>query len=440
GGNYYVFDKVFNASSGIIQIVPEIVGPIVANALNGYSDMICLYGHHPIVNSSPSSPRAGGMISPVLKYIVDKLKDGTQAASIIRVFDLLDTCNTQASSNHQKKGHSSINLSKLSERVIGNSIDIENLLIDIKNASHLYPQNPEQNQTYGYQSIHGHTIYDIAICQNHINNGVQMLQMKSNIFLFDLVCEFSSNVPFPSFNSKKQLHARVENFFSLESSCNALMIKQFRDILKNYSKFKALLSCLTKISNFSILFAINPAINAASHANDTLQFAADISYVVIPHKEPSIIACNSSPSGALSTPALNAPNANMPKHGSELPQKTHQLTQAHSSDHDTVYAPQQAPETNQYCRLIPDIMIPKVITTSQRLQGGTDNLDIKEESIRPSQDTMSQHVELIGGDQDPDEHQMQYINAESFNTQVARARSIGDSEPQDNNANQHLPF
>ncbi|ETO07955.1 hypothetical protein RFI_29435 [Reticulomyxa filosa] len=470
GGNYYVFDKVFNASSGIIQIVPEIVGPIVANALNGYSDMICLYGHHPIVNSSPSSPLAGGMIPPVLKYIVDKLKGCTQAASIvikvsameyygtnvskIRVFDLLDTCNTQASSNHQKKGHSSINLSKLSYRVIGNSIDIENLLIDIKNASHLYPQNQEKNQTYGYQSIHGHTIYDIAICQNHINNGVQTLQMKSNIFLFDLVCELSSNIPFPFFNPNNQLHSRVENFFSLESSCNALMIKQFRDILKNYSKFKvnyrqqrgcsewrkALLSCLTKTSNFSILFAINPAINAASHANDILQFAADISYVVIPHKEPSIITCNSSPSVALSTPALNSPNANMPNHGSELLQKTHHPIQAHSSDHVTVHAPQQALETNQYCRLIPDIMIPKVTTISQRVQGATDNLDTKEESIQPSQDTMSQHVEQIGGDQDPDEHRMQYINAESFNTQVARTRSNGDSEPQDNNANQYSSF
>ncbi|ETO03109.1 hypothetical protein RFI_34301, partial [Reticulomyxa filosa] len=389
--------------------------------------------------------------SPVIKVSAREYY-GTNPSKI-RVFDLLDTCNTQASSNHQKKGYSSINLSKLSERVIGNSIDIEILLIDIKNASHLHPQNPERNQTYGYQSIHGHTIYDIAICQNHIKNGVQMLQMKSNIFLFDLVCESSSNVPFPFLNSKNQIHTRVENLLSLESSCNALMLKQFKDIIKNYSKFKvnyrqqrgcsewrkALLSCLTKTSNLSILFAINPAINAASHTNDTLLFAADISYVVIPHKEPSIIACNSSPSGALSTPALNTPHANKPKHGSEPPQETLQPIQVHSSHHVTVHAPQQAPETNQYCRPIPDILTPQVVTTPQRVQDNTGNLDIKEDSIRSSQVTMFHHGELIGGDQDPDEHQMRYNNVESFNAQMTRAPSNGDSEPQDNTDTQHPP-
>ncbi|ETO08402.1 kinesin, partial [Reticulomyxa filosa] len=246
GGNYYSFDRVFNPLTGVIQIVPEIAMPIVASALGGLSEMICIYGQHASANSSSSSPTAGGIIAPILKYIVDKLKDGSQAASIIikvtaveyygtnaskiRVFDLLNIGNIQASSNHEKKGHSSINFAKLSERVIGNSIDVEKLLVDIRRATHIHPQSHEQNQAYGHQSIHGHTIYDISICQNHIRGGVQMLQTRSNIFLFDLVCGPSSNMTNPFLNSKNHTYKCVENLFSLETSCNSVMLSQFRDI------------------------------------------------------------------------------------------------------------------------------------------------------------------------------------------------------------------
>ncbi|ETO04439.1 hypothetical protein RFI_32957, partial [Reticulomyxa filosa] len=282
-GNHYIFDKAFGPSADLKDAILQINGPTVAMALDGYSVgelFRCTSALTILLN-----------ITAVEFY-------GTNVTKI-RAYDLLNDANINAISNDQKKGHSSINPSKLSKRNIDNIADLENALVDIRKAAH----SQLQVQTTGHSPPSGHTIFQLSICQTFVNNDHEVAQMKSNIFIVNLVGETLDNLTRHHKGFQNQIYIHNEILQSLESACVSSGLKQFRTIFKNLNKSKtnyrnqsgcgewrkALLSCVARSSNISLMFVINPTVRVASSTDEILQFAAEISHIKVLPKELNIV-------------------------------------------------------------------------------------------------------------------------------------------------------